>query len=125
MNLPDCKEYIGIVSRQFPSVISFDEAKVCIISECDVVIPVGSYLIIESSNGRKYLARVVQSSIQDVYAIAKTPILSIDQEVLVDVKKLPKIIHVELISECTENYQCTTPITPVEIHSLVRFPKKW
>ncbi|GEM_PF-734925 len=117
----DCNEYIGVVSRQLPSIITLSEAKVHAITECDEDVPVGSYLIIESGN-RRYLAKVVESSIQDIYAIARTPVLSLEQELMINVKTLPKLVSLELIAECIGN-DCTVAITPVPIHSLVRKPK--
>ena len=119
----DCKRYIGIVSRQLPSIVSLSESKVHIISECPVDIPVGSYLVIEArTSNKKYLARVAESTLQDVYAIAKMPVLSIEQELLVHVRPLPRLVAVDLVVECQDNV-CTAPVTPVEIHSLVRFPE--
>ncbi len=119
----DCREYIGIVSRQLPSIVRLSESKVHIISECPVEIPVGSYLVIESRNGdKRYLARVSESTIQDIYAIARIPVLSIHQELLTEVRPLPHLVSVDLVAECRGD-QCTAPVTPVEIHSLVRFPR--
>jgi len=121
--LVDCKEYIGIVSRQLPSIVSLSESKVHIISECPVEIPVGSYLVIESRSGdKRYLARVSESTIQDIYAIARVPVLSLHQEILTEIRPLPHLVSVDLVAECRGD-QCTAPVTPVEIHSLVRFPK--
>ncbi len=118
----DCSKYMGIVSRQLPSIVGFSESRVHVISECPVEMPVGSDLVIESRDGKRYLARVVESTLQDMYAIAKMLALSLEQELLVDVRPLPRLVAMDLAVKCRD-YICTAPVTPVEIHSFVRFPE--
>lgn len=116
----DCVSYVGIISRQVPSSITLEEARVYMISNCDVDFTVGEYLVIEG-DGRRYLARVVEARVEDVYAVARTPVLSIDQELGMELRFIPKIVALELIAECGGD-GCRPPSNPVMIHSLVRLP---
>ncbi len=120
----DCNEYVAIVSRQLPTRVSLEESLVYAITDCPLDstnITVGSYLVIESDN-RKYLARVVEITNQDVYSLVKSPIISLEQELSVDLTPLPRLITLELVVECVDN-RCSAPVTPVKIHSRIRKPR--
>ncbi|NPB00100.1 MAG: ATP-binding protein [Crenarchaeota archaeon] len=120
----DCREYIAVVSRQLPSRVALEEAKVHAITDCSqesINISVGSFLVIESRS-RKYLARVSEIVTQDIYAISKTPVISLEQELAVDLSPLPRLITLDLVIECVDD-RCSAPMTPVDIHSRVRFPR--
>ncbi|NPA23825.1 MAG: ATP-binding protein [Crenarchaeota archaeon] len=120
----DCREYIAVVSRQLPSRVALEEAKVHAITECSqdsANISVGSFLVVESG-ARTYLARVAEIVTQDIYAISKTPVISLEQELAVDLSPLPRLITLELIIECVDD-RCSAPMTPVNIHSRVRLPR--
>ncbi len=121
----DCREYVAVISRQLPSRVALDEAKVYAITDCpqdSVDLSVGSYLIIESDS-RRYLARIVEIITQDIYAVARTPVISLDQELAVDLSPLPRLITLELVVECLDD-RCSAPSTPVKIHSRVRKPRE-
>ncbi len=121
----DCREYVAVISRQLPSRVALEEAKVYAITDCSqdsVEIPVGSFLVVESDS-RRYLARVIEVTTQDIYAISKTPVISVDQELAVDLSPLPRLITLELVVECVGD-RCSAPMTPVRIHSRVRRPRE-
>ncbi|NPA71071.1 MAG: ATP-binding protein [Crenarchaeota archaeon] len=121
----DCREYIAVVSRQLPSKVALEEAKVHAITDCSpesVKISVGSFLVVESSS-RRYLARVSEIVTQDIYAISKTPVISLEQELAVDLSPLPRLITLDLVIECVDD-RCSAPMTPVDIHSRVRLPRE-
>ncbi len=116
----DCVSYVGLITRLMPSSVSLESAEVHMVTECDREFHVGEYLVVES-RGSNYLARIAESRVEDIYSIAKTPVLSLDQELAMDVKYVPRLIKLELISEC-RNSDCGPPTKPPEIHSRVRVP---
>ncbi|AAL62580.1 conserved hypothetical protein [Pyrobaculum aerophilum str. IM2] len=113
--MTDCE----FVTRQFPSEVSLEAARVYAILTCDA--PVGSYLVIDAG-GRRYLARVSAVKIADIYAVANTPVLTPEQERAVSLRLGPTMAELELISECTSS-DCAPPGTPVPIHSPLRRPR--
>ena len=121
----DCARYIGLVTRQVPSQVTREEARVYAISSCDSVPPVGSYVVVEPRDGadaRKYLATVSEVRLEDVYAVAKTPVLTVEQELAVDLRYVPRLLALDLEAEC-DQASCRPPVTPVPIHSRVRLPQ--
>ncbi len=109
----------GFISRQFPAEVSFEEAKTyAILTNCDL--EVGSYVVVEGQ-GRRYLAIVSKVQVSDIYAVAKTPVLSPEQELAVSLKLGPRTAELELLSECA-GASCGPPATPVPIHAAVRLP---
>lgn len=109
----------GFVSRQFPAEVSFDEAKTyAVLTGCGL--EVGSYVVVEGG-GRRYLASVSKLQVADIYAVAKTPVLTPEQEKAVSLRLGPLIAELEILSECSGN-SCGPPATPVPIHSSVRPP---
>jgi DNA helicase HerA-like ATPase len=116
----DCARYVGLITRLMPSAVSLDGAEVYMVSECGRGFPVGEYLVVESPEAR-YLARVRESRVEDVYSIAKTPVLSLQQELAMGVKYVPRFVRLELVSECSAS--CAPPSTPPAIHSRVRTPE--
>jgi len=118
----DCGRYVGLITRLMPSTVTLEGAEVHMVTECDRDFPVGEYLVIESGD-TKYLARISESRVEDIYSIAKTPVLSLEQELAMGVKYIPRFIGLELISECQGN-ECRPPSTPPRIHSPVRIPSE-
>ncbi len=117
----DCKTYVGLITRLMASAVSLEGSEVHMATECDLDFPVGEYLVIESSDDVKYLARITESKVEDIYSMAKTPILSLQQELAMGIKYIPKFIKLELIAECIMD-DCKPPSTPPRIHSMVRAP---
>ncbi|ABO08720.1 AAA ATPase [Pyrobaculum calidifontis JCM 11548] len=109
----------GFVSRQFPTVVSLEEAKVSVLLSCDV--GVGAFLVAEDK-GRRWLGRVAEVKMADLYAVANTPVLSPEQELAVGLRLGPKIAVLELVAECGGS-ACGAPATPVPVHAPVRRPK--
>jgi len=121
VSIIDCSRYVGLITRLMPSAVSLEGAEVHMVTECDGDFPVGEYLVVES--GRvKYLARVAESRVEDIYSIAKTPVLSLEQELAMGVRYIPRFIGLQLVSECV-NGECRPPSTPPSIHSRVRLPE--
>ncbi len=119
----DCKAYVGLITRLMASAVSLEGSEVYMVTECNLDFPVGEYLIIESSGGVKYLARITESKVEDIYSIARTPILSLQQELAMGIKYIPRFIKLELIAECIKD-DCKPPSTPPRIHSMVRVPRE-
>nr|WP_232203743.1 ATP-binding protein [Caldivirga maquilingensis] len=117
----DCNEYLGFITRQMPSSVSTDEALAYMVSGCDVGFPVGRYVVIED-DGVKYLAKIVQSRVEDIYSIAKTPVISLEQELSMEVRYIPRFIALELIRECRGD-ACSPVTTPPQIHAKVRWAR--
>ncbi|MEL9991512.1 MAG: ATP-binding protein [Thermoproteus sp.] len=114
--MSDC----GFVSRQFPTVVSLEEAKVSVLLRCDV--GVGAFLVAEGGGGRRWLGRVAEVKMADLYAVANTPILTPEQELAVGLRLGPKIAVLDLLAECSEA-GCGAPATPVPVHAGVRPPR--
>ena len=117
----DCGASIGIVSRQAPSVMSLEEPTVYAVTHCDEAsTPVGSFLVIDAGS-RLYLARVAEVQVADVYAVARTPVLTVEQELAMELRYTPRLIKLVPVSECRDG-TCGPPTTPVPIHARVRRP---
>ncbi|MGC8994504.1 MAG: ATP-binding protein [Pyrobaculum sp.] len=114
--MTDC----GFVTRQFPSEVSLDAAKVYAILTCEA--PVGSYVVIDAG-GRSYLARISAVRVADIYAVANAPVLTPEQERAVSLRLGPTTAELELISECAGGV-CAPPGTPVPIHAPLRRPRQ-
>ncbi|MEZ0318793.1 MAG: ATP-binding protein [Pyrobaculum sp.] len=109
----------GFVSRQFPTVASLEEARVSVLLKCDV--GVGAFLVVEGG-GRRWLGRVTEVRVADLYAVANTPVLSPEQELAVGLKLGPKTAVLQLLAECTDA-GCGAPSVPVPVHAGVRLPR--
>ncbi|ADN50545.1 ATP-binding protein [Vulcanisaeta distributa] len=116
----DCRSVLGYITRQMPSSVTAESAVTYMISECQVEFPVGKYLVIEG-DGVNYLARISESRIEDIYSVAKTPVLSLEQELSMDIRYVPRLIALELVAEC-RGETCGAPVTPPPIHAVVREP---
>ncbi|MFB6491540.1 MAG: helicase HerA domain-containing protein, partial [Thermoproteus sp. AZ2] len=120
-----CSEFLGLISRQVPSAVALEGARVYMVSGCDSAeFPVGEYLVVEdrANAGKRYLARVAESRIEDIYAVAKTPVLSVEQELSIELRSVPRLVALDLIAECVDS-GCRPVATPVSIHSKVRRPR--
>lgn len=114
--MSDC----GFVSRQFPTVVSLEEARVSVLLKCDV--GVGAFLVAEGGGGRRWLGRVSEVRMADLYAVANTPVLTPEQELAVGLRLGPKIAVLDLLAECSQG-GCGAPATPVPVHAEVRPPR--
>ncbi|MGC9227666.1 ATP-binding protein [Caldivirga sp.] len=123
MESVDCKTYVGLITRLMASAVSLEGSEVYMITECDMDFPVGEYLVVESSGEVNYLARITESKVEDIYSIARTPILSLQQELAMGVRYIPRFIKLELVAECIKD-DCKPPSTPPRIHSMVRVPRE-
>lgn len=117
----DCANTLGYITRVMPSSVTVESATTYMITECQREFPVGKYLVVEDNNAR-YLARISESRIEDIYSVAKTPVLSLEQELSMDIRYVPRLIALELIAECRGG-SCGAPATPPSIHSIVREPR--
>ncbi len=118
----DCRSVLGYITRQMPSSVTAESAITYMITECQAEFPVGKYLVIEGGGGVKYLARISESKIEDIYSVAKTPpVLSLEQELSMDIRYVPRLIALELVAECRGD-TCGAPVTPPPIHAIVREP---
>ncbi|CCC81900.1 ATP-binding protein [Thermoproteus tenax] len=108
----------GFVSRQFKSSVSSEEAAAYALLTCEA--PVGSYLVVEGG-GRKWLAKVREVYLEDIYSVAKTPVLTPEQERAMPLRLGPAVAVLELVAECSGDV-CGPPATPVPIHAEVRAP---
>ncbi|MGC9137369.1 MAG: ATP-binding protein, partial [Caldivirga sp.] len=97
MESVDCKTYVGLITRLMASAVSLEGSEVYMITECDMDFPVGEYLVVESSGEVNYLARITESKVEDIYSIARTPILSLQQELAMGVRYIPRFIKLELV----------------------------
>ncbi|MEM1598015.1 MAG: ATP-binding protein [Pyrobaculum sp.] len=113
--MSDC----GFVSRQFPTVASLEEARVSVLLRCDV--GVGAFLVAEGE-GRRWLGRVAEVKVADLYAVANTPVLSPEQELAVGLRLGPKTAVLHLLAECVGG-NCGAPSVPVPVHARVRLPR--
>jgi hypothetical protein len=125
-NEVDCVRRVGLITRMMPSVVSLENAEVYMTTKtgCDRVFPVGEYLVIEPRDGSddtRFLARIAESRFEDIYSIAKTPVLLLEQEAAMSVMHIPSI-RLELVSECRGS-DCRPPSRPPRIHSIVRVPE--
>ncbi|MFP3210770.1 MAG: ATP-binding protein [Thermocladium sp.] len=125
----DCTNYIGIISRQVASSITAEEATAYMVTGCSDDLSVGQYLIVEprpGDSGPRFLARITEVHIEDVYAVARTPVISIDQEIEMELAFTPRLVSLELVMECRDNGEtinCGPPARPAPIHGMVRKPK--